>query len=305
MRNNIYDEYQIDNLTVIYENGWYRLIDNGTGESIIDKSISKALSLLIKKIAEVKKRPEEAEKEKKKRAAKIINDMAKDEFIMSSILVGLISSDSNRTESQIKRNLEYFRWLKTGLEYATPKNDKQERRIKKIAEYVDDGIKILERDDIKVPAQDRLIGILGYETAYKMRTLYDSYFDPYTVSTVSLDKYIAEKFGKCEEPTFDRLWGVWYLGKVNEDGTVDYHIGSATEILGEYLDCRVIGHCSSYNRLGMKSLSAGGTIDSLLKMAWDDRDEGYSLKIDDKDFLSPKLRELWNKIREYAKANPK
>ena len=129
MRRSIFEEYQIDNLTVIYEEGRYRLVDNETGESSIDKSISKAFTSLRKRIAEFKRQPEEAEKEKKKRAAALINDMAKDEFFMSSILVGLISSDNNRTESEIKRNLDHFKWLKTGLEYATPKNDKQERQI--------------------------------------------------------------------------------------------------------------------------------------------------------------------------------
>ena len=129
MRRSIFEEYQIDNLTVIYEEGRYRLVDNETGESSIDKSISKAFTSLRKRIAEFKRQPEEAEKEKKKRAAALINDMAKGEFFMSSILVGLISSDNNRTESEIKRNLDHFKWLKTGLEYATPKNDKQERQI--------------------------------------------------------------------------------------------------------------------------------------------------------------------------------
>ena len=305
MRRSIFEEYQIDNLTVIYEEGRYRLVDNETGESSIDKSISKAFTSLRKRIAEFKRQPEEAEKEKKKRAAALINDMAKDEFFMSSILVGLISSDNNRTESEIKRNLDHFKWLKTGLEYATPKNDKQERQIKRIAEYIDQGIETLERDEVKVPARQRLESLLGFEAAYQMRKLYNSYFDPQTVSTASRDKYIAEKFGKCEEPTYDHLWKVWYLGNENKDGTIDYHVGSALEILGEYLDCKVMSRCTSYNCKGEESASTGGSLDALFREAWEDRIEGYSLKLDDKDFLSPKQQELWDKVREYAESNSK
>ncbi len=305
MRRSRFAEYQIDSITVFFEDGRYRLVDNDTGESSIDKSIEKAYNALIKKIEEFKKQPQEAENEKKKRAAKLILDMAKDEFFMSALLVGLISSDNNRTESEIKRNLDHFKWLQSGLEYAEPKNDKQKSRIKKIAEYITQGIETLERDEIKVPARDRLVNLLGWETMSKMRKLYDSYFDPHTVSTESRDRYIAERFGECEEPTYDHLWNVWYLGHKREDGTVDYLIGSAIDILGEFLDCRVTTQCSSYNRLGMKSMSTGGTLDDVFREAWNERIEGYSFKLDDNDFLSSKQQELWDKVREYAEANPK
>ena len=305
MKRNASEGYQIDNLTVIFEDGMYRLIDNETGESSADKSISKAFNSLVKKIDEFKKQPQEAEKENKKRAAKLINDMAKDDSFMTSILVGLISSDNNRTESEIRRNLEYFKWLQTGLEYATPQNDKQERRIKKIAEYINKGIETLERDEVKIPARDMLEEILGFETAYRMRNLYDSYFDPYTVSTQSRDRYIVDKFGKCEEPTYDHLWNVWYLGEEKRDGTIDYHVGSAIEILGKFLDCPVTSHCTSYTRLGIKSSSTGGSLETIFKNAWDSRIEGYTLKLDDKDSIFTRLQELWDKVRAYAETNPK
>ena len=49
----------------------------------------------------------------------------------------------------------------------------------------------------------------------------------------------------------------------------------------------------------------GGSLDSLFREAWEKRIEGYSLKLDDKDFLSPKQQELWDKVREYAESNSK
>ncbi len=99
-------------------------------------------------------------------------------------------------------------------------------------------------------------------------------------------------------------YAVWYLVKEKDDGTACYHVGSAIEILGEYLDCRVTTGCTSYNRLGMKSMSTGGTVEDIFKEAWNERTQGYLLKLDEKDFLSPKQQELWDKVREYAKANP-
>ena len=168
-------------LQFFFKDGRYRLVDNDTGESSIDKSIEKAYNSLVKKIEEFKKQSQEIENEKKKKAAKLVIDMAKDEFLMSALLVGLISSDNNRTELEKKRNLDHFKWLQSGLEYAKPKNDKQKRCIKKIAEYITQGIETLERDEINVPARDRLVDLLGWETMLEMRKLYDSYFDPHTV----------------------------------------------------------------------------------------------------------------------------
>ena len=91
----------------------------------------------------------------------------------------------------------------------------------------------------------------------------------------------------------------------NDNGTVDYHVGSALEILGEYFDCKVMSRCTSYNSKGKESASTGGSLDALFREAWGHRIDGYSLKLDDKDFLSPKQQELWDKVREYAEANPK
>ena len=52
-------------------------------------------------------------------------------------------------------------------------------------------------------------------------------------------------------------------------------------------------------------MSTGGTLDDVFREAWNERIEGYSFKLDDNDFLSSKQQELWDKVREYAEANPK
>jgi len=80
------DDFQIDSLVVCYEDGRYRLIDNDTGESVVDKSLSRALSLLNKRIWDYKNQPEVAVEEKKKKAGKMIDDMSRDEFFMCAIL---------------------------------------------------------------------------------------------------------------------------------------------------------------------------------------------------------------------------
>ena len=305
MRRNIYDTFQLDSVNISYENGYYRLIDNESGEDAVNRSLPRCLRKLREKVSDYNHRPEIAVEVRKKQAGKMINDMCRDQFFMIAILVGLVSAESNRTEAQIKRNLDYFRWLQTGLEYATPKNDKQKSRLKTIEKKIKMGIEILERDEIKVPAREQLKSVLGWDTLYEMQKLYDSYFDPETVSTDSRDRYISEKFGKCEEPVYDHLWNVWYLGYENEDGSVKYNVGSSTDILGEFLDCRLMTQCSSYTPLGIKSMTVGGTLEDAFMYAWKERCTGYSFKPNDKDFLSPKQKKLWNRIRAYVKTHPK
>ena len=302
MRQNIYDTFQLDSVNISYENGYYRLIDNESGEDASAKSLSHGLNKLRKKISEYKKRPEIAVEVRRKQAGKLINNMCRDQFLMIAILVGLVSAENNRTESQIKKNLEYFRWLQTGLMYATPKNARQKSNLKTIDEKIRMGIEILERDEIKVPARQQLESVLGRDTLLMMCSLYDSYFDPITVSTNARDRYIHEKFGKCKEPVYDHLWNLWYLGHEDENGNVRYSVGSATDIIGEFLDYRLVAKCSSYTPLKIKSMTMGGTLNDAFRHAWERRSDRDNLVIEDKDLLSPRERILWKKIRAYGKS---
>ena len=233
----------------------------------------------------------------KENCVKLIEDMMRDEFIMAIALVGLISSDNNMYEEEIKKNLEELRQLKDAADLVVPEDEKQSVRLDKIKNIIERGIGILERDLVLIPAEARLRELLGEEKLDKMTNLYRSYFDPYTIETKNRDRYIFEKFGKCEEPTYDPLWNVWYLGDVDEDGNVDfYSIGSAMEIIGKYLGCYVSSEIEMLDEEGEVEVSAFVDIAALFKEAWENRKEGRIIRLTESDFLSPKEKELWEKI---------
>ena len=137
-----------------------------------------------------------------------------------------------------------------------------------------------------------------------MWNLYESYFDPKTVSEDCRNRYIAEKFGKCEEPTYDPLWRVWYLGHIGDNGEVQYYdIGSATEILGKFLGCYISGIAVTKNAEGDDSYRVSGSMEFLFGEAWSGRQVGYKLRLKDENLLSEKEKELWDKVIEYPGAN--
>ncbi len=172
--------------------------------------------------------------EQKEKAAGLIRDMIRDESVMCVLMVGLVSTDNNLLTADRHKNLGRFERIRSGLGLVTPENGGEKERLEWIAGLIEDGIEILKRNEVLVPTGDRLEEILGPEVLYKVRAVYDSYFDPKAASEASRDRYILEKFGECPEPTYDPLWNVWYLGWYDEDLKLHYHVGPEEEIKGMY-----------------------------------------------------------------------
>ena len=57
------------------------------------------------------------------------------------------------------------------------------------------------------------------------------------------------------------------------------------------------------NSLGITSVKTGGTIESLFHEAWIERNKEYHIELEEKDFLSKRQKELWDKVVEYAQAH--
>lgn len=296
-----YAKNGIESIGIFYEKGQYRLTDNETGETCSGKSLENAYKGLVKQINEYKSRPEIVKEEHKKRAAEIIKDMIRDEAFRCILLVGLISYDNNRSEAQINCNLERFKWLESGIKLVTPKNGNQAKALKEIEDYIKKGIDVLEKEEIRVPLNGRIEELFDLDTLYRMRNLYNSYFDVRTVSENSRNRYIEEKFGKCEEPTYDRLWNVWYLGDTYRNGTRYYHVGPATEIFGRFLGFRVDSASRNVDAKGKTQFSCGVDVESAFRKVWEIRKEDSNLVIEDETLLSPKQWQLLNKVEQYGK----
>ena len=291
----------LENITIKYCTEAVSLTDNATGQRAMGFTFEEALQKLVERNREYAQQPEVVEQREKERAVSLIDDMLIDEQLMAIIMVGLISSDTNKSKADIQHNLEQLKWISDGLNGYQTETPEKEERLHKLEQYVSDGIDILEHDRTKVPARLWMAEILGSEL-YDMIQIYNAYTSRTAVFDAR-DKYIQAKFGDCEEPVYDPMWGTWILGKKNEYGQICYKMGSAEKVFSDFLGCERVGRVNTYDSLGRRISSSGGCSDNLFWAAWQKvEDEDDVKELQDNGILSPYQKELWQKVCDYAKS---
>lgn len=288
----------LENIKIEQIDDEYILHDLNTGNIGIGETLDKALIDLLAENENIEK--VECAEEKytdeyfKERASKLLPVMIEDEEFRTIALLGLISSDSNRDITDIKknrRNLLAMQDVSNEIEVADDKVD----ILNNIKSMINKGLIILDKDEKMIYDEDILIEVVG-DRLYELRNKYTNYFDERYISEEVQRNYIYEKFGECEEPTYDYLWKVWYLGWRGQSGELHYDVGSAQEIIGRFLKC-IPGGLIEFKKNNTVHSTTSGPMDSLIKDIWDHRDSDYDIEFEDETILSKKQKELVEKIK--------